>query len=67
VAIFGGWGTVAGIALGTLLLLVIENGLAFANVDTLWVQAVYGVVIVAAVAVDALLARRVSSQSGSRP
>ena len=65
VAIFGGWGTVAGIALGTLLLLVIQNGLAFARVDPLWVQAVYGVVIVVAVTIDALLARRLQARSGA--
>ena len=64
VAIFGGWGTVSGIALGTLLLLAIQNGLAFAKVDSLWVQAMYGVVIVVAVAVDAALARR--SQAPAR-
>ena len=65
VAIFGGWGTVAGVALGTLLLLVIENGLAFARVESLWVKAVYGIVIVAAVAIDAYLARRVEARAGA--
>ena len=65
VAIFGGWGTVTGVALGTLLLLVIENGLAFAKVESLWVKAVYGIVIVAAVAIDAFLARRVQARAGA--
>ncbi len=58
VAIRGGAGTVLGVALGALTLLVIRNGLILVRVDPLWLQGVYGLVILAAVAIDALVARR---------
>src|ERR1044072_9308571 len=45
VAVRGGAGSVAGIALGAILLLVIQNGLTLARVDPLWLQGVYGLVI----------------------
>jgi ribose transport system ATP-binding protein/rhamnose transport system ATP-binding protein len=61
VAVRGGAGSVAGIALGAILLLVIQNGLTLARVDPLWLQGVYGLVILAAVGVDAVIARRVRS------
>ena len=59
VAVRGGAGTVAGVALGVLLLLVIQNGLTLARVDPLWLQGVYGLVILVAVGLDALVAGRV--------
>ncbi|HZZ61986.1 MAG TPA: ATP-binding cassette domain-containing protein [Roseiarcus sp.] len=65
VAIRGGAGTVLGVALGALTLLVIQNGLTLVRVDPLWLQGVYGVVILAAVAIDALVGRR--SRTGRSP
>ena len=65
VAIRGGAGTVLGVALGALTLLVIQNGLTLVRVDPLWLQGVYGVVILAAVAIDALIGRR--SRAGRSP
>jgi len=58
VAIRGGAGTVLGVALGALTLLTIQNGLTLVRVDPLWLQGVYGMVILAAVAIDALVGRR---------
>lgn len=58
VAIRGGAGTVAGILLGGLTLLVIRNGLLLARVDPLWLQGVYGLVILAAIGIDASISRR---------
>ena len=58
VAIRGGAGSVFGVALGALTLLVIQNGLTLMRVDPLWLQGVYGVVILAAVAIDAVVGRR---------
>jgi ribose transport system ATP-binding protein/rhamnose transport system ATP-binding protein len=58
VAIRGGVGSVLGVALGAITLLVIRNGLTLVRVDPLWLQGVYGLVILLAVTVDALIARR---------
>jgi rhamnose transport system ATP-binding protein len=58
VAIRGGAGTVLGVALGALTLLVIRNGLVLVRVDPLWLDGVYGLVILVAVAIDALVSRR---------
>jgi rhamnose transport system ATP-binding protein len=64
VAIRGGAGTVFGVALGALTLLTIQNGLTLVRVDPLWLQGVYGLVILAAVAIDTLVGRR--SRAGRR-
>ena len=49
-----------GVALGALTLLVIRNGLTLVRVDPLWLQGVYGLVILVAIAIDALVIRRTS-------
>jgi rhamnose transport system ATP-binding protein len=58
VGIRGGSGTVLGIALGGLTLLVIRNGLTLVRVDPLWLQGVYGLVILGAITIEAIVARR---------
>jgi rhamnose transport system ATP-binding protein len=58
VGIRGGSGTVLGIALGGLTLLVIRNGLTLIRVDPLWLQGVYGLVILCAITIDAIVARK---------
>jgi rhamnose transport system ATP-binding protein len=58
VAIRGGSGSVLGIAFGALLLLVIRNGLTLVRIDPLWLQGVYGLVIIVAVTIDTFVARR---------
>jgi ribose/xylose/arabinose/galactoside ABC-type transport system permease subunit len=59
VAIRGGAGTVLGVAFGVLMLLTIQNGLTLVRVDPLWLQGVYGLVILIAVSVDTLVGGRV--------
>ena len=66
VAIRGGAGTVLGIALGALTLLVIRNGLILVRVDPLWLQGVYGLVILAAIGIDALVSRRAAAAASRR-
>jgi rhamnose transport system ATP-binding protein len=66
VAIRGGAGTVLGIALGALTLLVVRNGLTLVRVDPLWLQGVYGLVILAAITIDAWVARRALAASVSK-
>ena len=62
VAIRGGAGTVLGFALGALTLLVIRNGLTLVRVDPLWLQGVYGLVILIAISIDTFVARRAAHQ-----
>jgi ribose/xylose/arabinose/galactoside ABC-type transport system permease subunit len=66
VAIRGGAGTVLGVALGVLTLLVIQNGLTLVRVDPLWLQGVYGLVILIAVSVDTVVGRKVHHARGRR-
>ncbi len=58
VAIRGGSGSVLGVALGAVTLLVIKNGLTLVRVDPLWLQGVYGLVILLAITIDAFVVRR---------
>jgi rhamnose transport system ATP-binding protein len=58
VAIRGGAGTILGVTLGALTLLVIRDGLTLVRVDPLWLQGVYGLIILVAVAIDAFVAHR---------
>jgi rhamnose transport system permease protein len=67
VNIFGGSGTVAGAALGALFLGFISNALILLRLSQFWLQALYGLVILVAVAIDAFLLRRFQrSASGHR-
>ena len=50
---------------GSLALLVIKNGLTLVRVDPLWLQGVYGLVILVAIGIDSLIVRR-TQQSGRR-
>ena len=58
VNIFGGSGTVYGAALGALFLGFISNALILLRLSQFWLQALYGVVILIAVTLDAFLLRR---------
>ncbi len=58
VAIRGGSGTVLGVVLGVVALLLIRNGLVLLRIDPLWLQAVYGLAILAAITIDAVVTRR---------
>jgi rhamnose transport system ATP-binding protein len=58
VAIRGGAGTTLGVMLGALTLLVIRNGLILIRIDPLWLEGVYGLVILGAVTINLLVTRR---------
>ncbi|MCW6510925.1 ATP-binding cassette domain-containing protein [Lichenifustis flavocetrariae] len=62
VAIRGGAGSVVGVVLGAVTLLIIKNGLILVRVDPLWLDGIYGLVIVAAITIDAVVARRTARQ-----
>ncbi|MEV0233170.1 ABC transporter permease [Nonomuraea sp. NPDC050786] len=61
VAIFGGSGTVYGAALGALLLSGITSALAVLRVDALAQTAINGALLIAAIALDRILALRVAA------
>jgi rhamnose transport system ATP-binding protein len=58
VAIRGGSGTVLGVLLGTITLLVINNALTLVHIDPLQIQSVYGLVILGAISADAYVTRK---------
>ena len=66
VNIFGGSGTVVGAALGALFLGFISNALILLRLSQFWLQALYGVVILIAVAVDAVLLRQFQRSATAR-
>ncbi|HEX6674974.1 MAG TPA: ABC transporter permease [Actinomycetes bacterium] len=61
VAIFGGSGSVAGAALGALLLSTIGSALVVLKVPSFWLQAVDGALLIGAIALDRLVGLRVAS------
>jgi rhamnose transport system permease protein len=68
VSIFGGSGSVFGAAAGALLLTVIANGFAIVNLSVYWRNAVYGLLILVAVALEALgRNERFNRRRASRP
>jgi ribose/xylose/arabinose/galactoside ABC-type transport system permease subunit len=68
VNIFGGSGTVFGAALGALFLGFVSNALILLRLSQFWLQAIYGIVILVAVALDAVLLRRFQrTAAGRRP
>jgi ribose transport system ATP-binding protein/rhamnose transport system ATP-binding protein len=66
VAMRGGVGTVMGVVLGAVTLLAIRNALILMRVDPLWVQGVYGLVILGAVVLDSAVARH-TQRAGRSP
>jgi rhamnose transport system permease protein len=66
VNIFGGSGTVAGAALGALFLAFIANALILLRLSQFWLQALSGLVILIAVALDAVLLRQFQRSSSAR-
>jgi rhamnose transport system permease protein len=66
VAIFGGSGTVWGAALGALLLTSIGSALAVLRVDSLAQYAINGLLLLAAIVLDRVLALRVNASLRSR-
>jgi rhamnose transport system permease protein len=66
VNIFGGSGTVYGAALGALFLGLIGNALTLLHLSQFWLQAIYGGVILLAVAADAVIVRRMQRAAVAR-
>ncbi len=65
----GGSGTLAGAAIGALFLGFIANALILVGLSQFWLQAIYGVVILVAIASDQLIRRsvqRANTRSGAR-
>jgi rhamnose transport system ATP-binding protein len=58
VSLRGGVGTVAGVVLGTLALIVIQNAITVARIDPIYLQAFFGAAILLTVAVDVAIAGR---------
>jgi len=58
VAIFGGSGTVAGAAIGAVLLTTMTGALAALNVSKFWQQAIVGVLIIAAILITKVISLR---------
>ena len=66
---FGGSGTLAGAAIGALFLGFIANALILVGLSQFWLQAIYGLVILLAIAGDALIrhgVQRANTRSGAR-
>ena len=61
-AITGGAGTILGATLGSLVLGVISIALVVLRISPFWEQAIQGALIVAAVAIDTLLARSLAQR-----
>jgi rhamnose transport system permease protein len=64
--IMGGSGSVGGTILGCLLLGVIENALDVAHLSAFWQLAIYGIIILIAVAVDSLIRQRLEKAAAQR-
>jgi ribose/xylose/arabinose/galactoside ABC-type transport system permease subunit len=58
VSISGGSGTVVGAAIGALFLGLIQNAIVVLSLPQEWLQVIYGLVILLAVAMDALVQMR---------
>jgi rhamnose transport system permease protein len=66
VNIFGGSGTVVGAGIGALFLAFISNALILLRLSQFWLQAIYGLVIILAVILDAALLRRLQRTTSQR-
>jgi rhamnose transport system permease protein len=66
VSVNGGSGSIAGVLLGAAILSVISIGLALMDVSQFWLQAIQGLVILAAIVFDIALRRRVDVKGARR-
>jgi rhamnose transport system permease protein len=66
VSVSGGSGTVVGAALGAVVLATIDTGLVLLHVPEFWRMFIQGAAIVAAVAVDALIAEAIRRSAGGK-
>lgn len=65
-SISGGMGTVAGVALGALLMGTLNNILPLIQVSTYWQQAIKGFVILVSIVINALMQKRVKQNELKR-
>ena len=66
VAIFGGSGTATGAALGALLLTTINSALFVLGISSFWDQAIWGFLLLVAIALDQTITERLTSALRSR-
>ena len=66
VAIFGGSGTATGAALGALLLTTINSALYVLGISSFWDQAIWGFLLLVAIALDQTITERLTSALRSR-
>ena len=63
-SLMGGRGSIIGSVLGAILLVVIDNGLNLINASVYIYDVVKGAILIAAVAVDVLMLRRLARRGG---
>ncbi|MDR0361524.1 MAG: ABC transporter permease [Planctomycetota bacterium] len=59
--IFGGSGSLAGVMLAVLVVIMMQSGMQLANINTVWQLAVLGVILLGAVALNQALSRKTSN------
>lgn len=64
--IFGGVGSLIGTLLAVLIVTMLASGLQLANINTIWQLAILGLILLAAVALNQVLARRMALKQGLR-
>lgn len=64
--IFGGVGSLLGTLLAVLIVTMLASGLQLANINTIWQLALLGLILLAAVALNQVLARRMALKQGLR-
>lgn len=63
VSVAGGYGKVSGLLVGALLLGILNNALPLINVSPFWQNAIQGVIILAAILMNALVKRRATKEN----
>lgn len=63
VSVAGGYGKVSGLLVGVLLLGILNNALPLINVSPFWQSAIQGVIILAAILMNALVKRRATKEN----
>jgi ribose/xylose/arabinose/galactoside ABC-type transport system permease subunit len=64
--IFGGVGSLIGTLLAVLIVTMLASGLQLANINTIWQLAILGLILLGAVALNQVLARRMALKQGLR-
>lgn len=64
--IFGGIGSLAGTLLAVIIVTMLASGLQLGNINTIWQLAILGIILLAAVALNQVLTRRMALKQGLR-